>query len=242
MIHTIKKVLRNQQFAPGFWGLFTNPFYFARKGLYQHVQVLSKYLEGCVLDIGCGQKPYRHLIATKQYIGIEYQGPGIVEHSKADVLYSGLVFPFKSGSFDGILCNQVFEHVFTPVNFLNEINRVLKQDGWMIFTVPFVWDEHHQPIDYARYSSFGLRSLLIDAGFDVVQHHKTMNDVRTVLQLWNAYVYKKTLSKNGIINLLITVLLMAPVNILGELVTPVLGGNDDLYLDNVILARKARNV
>ena len=59
-----------------------------------------------------------------------------------------------------MLCNQVLEHVFNPDEFLLKINRVLKNDGKLLLTVPFVWDEHEQPFDYARYSSFGLKALI----------------------------------------------------------------------------------
>jgi SAM-dependent methyltransferase len=66
----------------------------------------------------------------------------------------------------------VLEHVFNPDDFLNEVNRVLKPSGKLLLTVPFVWDEHEQPYDYARYSSFGLRSLLEKHGFSIVKHEK----------------------------------------------------------------------
>ena len=58
------------------------------------------------------------------------------------------------------MCNQVLEHVFNPDDFVREIARVLKPGGALLLTVPFVWNEHEQPYDYARYSSFGLRAFL----------------------------------------------------------------------------------
>ena len=33
-------------------------------------------------------------------------------------------------------------------------------NGKCLFIVPFVWDEHEAPYDFARYSSFGLIHLL----------------------------------------------------------------------------------
>jgi len=54
----------------------------------------------------------------------------------------------------------------------------------------------------------------------------------------NAYIYKKTVTNNGWINLILTVLLMSPFNVLGEILAWILPRNPDLYLDNIILARR----
>ena len=45
-------------------------------------------------------------------------------------------------------------------------------------TIPFVWDEHEQPYDFARYSSFGIKSLLEKHGFHVQKQMKSVNDIR----------------------------------------------------------------
>jgi hypothetical protein len=42
------------------------------------------------------------------------------------------------------------------------------------------------------------------------------------------------------VNLVATLLLMTPFNILGELLHWLLPRNPDLYLDNIVLARKER--
>ena len=41
MIKQLKKIYLNEQFNPKFIGLFINPFYFARKGLYRNVSDLG---------------------------------------------------------------------------------------------------------------------------------------------------------------------------------------------------------
>ncbi len=224
---------------PTISGLFINPFYFARKGLYDSVCRLSPHITGRVLDVGCGTQPYRSLFGTVEYIGMELDTPENRARKRADVFYGGQTFPFESETFDSLLCNEVLEHVFTPTDFVRELWRVLKPGGHLLLTVPFVWDEHEQPYDYARYASFGLRALLTNAGFEVIHHTKTMSDVRVLCQLVNAYLYKVTVSNNQYLNLMSTLLLMAPVNLLGAVVRFLTPANPDLYLDNVILARKA---
>ena len=47
--------------------------------------------------------------------------------------------PFKNSSFEMVLMTEVFEHLnFSPVFVLNEIRRVLKDNGYFILTTPNV--------------------------------------------------------------------------------------------------------
>ena len=101
-----------------------------------------------------------------------------------------MVFPFESEQFDSVLCNQVLEHVFNPDFFISEISRVLKPSGKLLLFVPFVWDEHEQPNDYARYSSFALKFMLEKHGFRLISQIKTCADATIIFQLINAYLYK----------------------------------------------------
>jgi SAM-dependent methyltransferase len=230
---------RRQDFEPGSLGWLANPFYFARRGLLEGLKEFFPQMTGELLDVGCGSKPYRAFIPTTRYVGMEIDSAGSTAGPRvADVYYDGRNFPFADQSFDGVLCSQVFEHVFTPFEFLAEIHRVLRPGGRLLLTVPFVWDEHEQPRDFARYSSFGLRAVLENAGFEVATMRKSMADGRVLFQLWNAYVFKLTRTRRRSINVLSTVGLMAPINLAGIVLGSVLPRNPDLYLDNIVLARK----
>lgn len=44
--------------------------------------------------------------------------------------------PFKSNSFDLVLCTEVIEHVNKQNKVLDELFRVLKKDGYLILTTP----------------------------------------------------------------------------------------------------------
>ncbi len=237
MFSRLKSLIREQDFNPRGIGLLVNPFYFARKGLHQHIVALAPLVHGRILDVGCGSKPYRKYFNASEYIGLEIEG----RNKLADRHYDGQVFPFKDGEFDSVFTSQVLEHVFNPEEFFLEINRVLKGGGLLLLTVPFIWDEHEQPFDYARYSSFGLRHLLESHGFEIVDHKKSMDDIRVVFQMINAYIYKKTITRSARLNLLLTLILMVPFNLLGEFFAKILPGNNDLYLDNIILARKKQH-
>lgn len=238
MLKSIRQYIYKQQFEPGILGLLVNPFYFARKGLFTHLVPLLSRMSGDVLDVGCGRKPYdKYCICTK-YVGLEIETPENRLNKQADFYYDGSKFPFCDAEFDGIVTNQVFEHVFTPETFLNEIWRVLKPGGLLVMSVPFVWDEHEQPYDYARYSSFGLKHLLVNNGFEIMEHYKSCNDISAVIQLLNAYIYKIVFNRSNYFKIALTLAITSVINIVGLVLSKILPKNSDLYLDNIVLARK----
>ena len=54
------------------------------------------------------------------------------------------------------------------------------------------------------------------------------------------YIHKTAYTKNSYINLLITIIIIAPINILALIISKILPKNEDFYLDNVVLARKIK--
>ncbi len=239
MITRLKNQLEIEAFHPKLLGLFFNPFYFARKGLYKNIRSLASQISGRILDVGCGRKPYKNLFQYQEYIGIDIENPGHShENEDVDIFYDGKVFPLKDKEFDNVICNQVLEHVFTPDTFIKEINRVLKVGGNLLLTVPFVWDEHERPNDFARYSSFGLKYLLETNGFIVLKQVKSVNNITVIFQLFNTYIFKKLMMRNKLLYYLSLLIFIFPSNMLGTIVNLILPGNDDLYLDNIVLAKK----
>jgi SAM-dependent methyltransferase len=231
---------RRQQFNPGPLALLINPFFLARRRLWRAVASWAPQLRGQLLDVGCGIKPYRALFTVDRYVGLDVDSETTRRLGSADVLYAGGRFPFDDASFDAVLCNQVLEHIFEPDAFLQEIRRVLRPGGKLLLTVPFVWDEHEQPFDYARYSSFGLKALLQRNGLTVQQQQKLLDDASTLFQLLNAYVFKVLRTRHAPVNLLMTAVLLAPISALGWLLGSLSPRNPDLFLDQIVLAERSQ--
>src|SRR4030088_1045787 len=74
-------------------------------------------LTGKLLDVGCGQMPFRHLLpASVSYEGIDIPDAGSFGMQKnAEIVeFNGTQIPFPDNPFDSILCTEVLEHATHP--------------------------------------------------------------------------------------------------------------------------------
>jgi len=227
---------------PGILAIFINPFYIIRRGLYLHLRRNAKILNGKLLDFGCGNKPFKELFNVDEYIGLDLDKiDGGVNNEDADILYDGKTIPFKDNYFDSILATEVLEHIFNPDEVLQEIYRVCKPNGYLLLTVPFIWDEHEVPNDFGRYTSFGINHILTKHGFEIIVQEKTTNYIETIFQMWNTYVYKQIL-KSSIAKLILTPIIIAPITIIGLILSKVLPKRYGFYHTNIVLAKKYKNI
>jgi SAM-dependent methyltransferase len=136
---------------------------------------------GSVLDVGCGDQPYRRLIPKDcKYFGLDWDGSkaefSVTENS--DVTYfNGGKFPFPENCFDSVFHTEVLEHVKDTDLFLQECRRVLKPGGEMMLTVPFQARYHFIPFDYWRFTPSGLTEVLERAGFSNLRISPRGSDV-----------------------------------------------------------------
>ncbi len=149
-------------------------------------QIAEKFLyKGRVIDLGCGTAPYKETIlkTADEYIGVDWE---ISLHDKANVdVIADLSerLPFDDNYADIVVSFQVMEHLPEPHFFLSECFRILKQNGRLLLTVPFMWHIHEEPHDFFRYTRYGLRHLLAKAGFSDIEIHETTG-------FWQMWVLK----------------------------------------------------
>ena len=219
--------------------MFLNPFYFSRKGLYNGIKEYSVNLKGKLLDFGCGSKPYRNLFACDEYVGVDLESSGH-NHEKEDIdfYYNGKSLPFDDNTFDSIFTSEVFEHIFNLKEILNELKRVLKPGGKILITVPLTWDEHEAPFDFGRYTTFGIKHILEESGFEILKQSKLVNNVETIFQLWNLYIYRIFETKKKYLNLFLHSLFIPPFTSTGAVLSYIFPRKFDLYTINIILAGK----
>lgn len=99
-----------------------------------------------ILDIGCGISSILHFVK-----GIKYGIDPLAEHYKQ--LYSyppdlnisrggGEKLTFNDKYFDIIFCSNALDHTDDIYKTINEVNRVLKDDGYFILAVEFFKEKH----------------------------------------------------------------------------------------------------
>ena len=130
----------------------------------------QKYAKGKLLDIGCGEKPYKKMVVpyVDEHIGLDHED---TLHNKSNVDLFGTAYniPVDDEEFDTILCTAVLEHVEEPKEAIAEAYRVLKKGGYAIYTAPLFWHLHEEPRDFYRFTQYGLKYLFEKNGFETVE-------------------------------------------------------------------------
>jgi len=141
--------------------------------------------KGRVVDLGCGTAQYKEIIlkSADEYIGVDWKN-SLHDQDNVDV-FADLTqrLPFDDNFAETVVCFQVMEHLPEPNLFLSECFRILKPDGNLFITVPFMWHVHESPHDYYRYTRYGLEYLLKKNKFVAVE-------IRENTGFWQMWVLK----------------------------------------------------
>jgi Methyltransferase domain len=121
---------------------------------------------GAVLDVGCGEQPFRPLIEShrRRYVGMD------VDQNSArtvDILSTLEDAPPPAERYSLILCTEVLEHVADIDAAFAGLRRLAAPGSAVIVTVPFVFPLHMEPYDFRRLTLYGLERLASDHGFRV---------------------------------------------------------------------------
>jgi SAM-dependent methyltransferase len=130
----------------------------------------AQYLRGRLLDIGCGLKPYEDALRpyVQEHVGLDH-ADSLFSLERVDIVASAYDIPVGSETFDSALATEVLEHLEEPVRALREWARVLRPDGYIVITTPFIWHLHDEPRDFFRYTPHGLRHVIEQSGLEVVK-------------------------------------------------------------------------
>ena len=239
MVYALKARYRKEQFMPSWLSVFINSNYLVRKGIYAAIKKNAAEMRGAMLDFGCGMKPYRSLFTVDKYIGIDIRNEGHHnDTSFVDVFYDGNHIPFDDEFFDSVYSSEVLTHISDIDPVMVEIRRVMKTGATILVTVPFVWRENEQPNDAVRYTSFGIVRLFERHGFKIIKQDKCGNYFTTALQTCNDYLYHALFPGPVFVKIILTLIFIFPVNLMGVLLSPLLGRNKDLFSNMLIIAEK----
>lgn len=219
-----------------------HPFFIIRSGLLKGISKQSAAISGKLLDFGCGSKPYQSLFIVDEYVGVDFENEGHShQNEQIDIFYDGKKLPFTNNYFDAVLCSEVVEHVFNLDEVLKELNRVLKNQGKLLLTCPFVWSEHEVPHDFARYTQYALKDILEKNGFEIIAFEKSGNFISTGFQLFILFFYQYANApwlKFPPFRWLYKFLFYFILNVKAIVFSFILPKNQSLYLNNIVLAVK----
>src|SRR5689334_20858953 len=154
-----------------------SPYWLDWRSLRRAIARLAPQSRGVLLDVGCSERPYAELFAphVARYVGLDYP-PALLDKQpelwqildrarrSVDVFGDGLRLPFADASFDTVLSTEVLEHVSAPAAMVREMARVLRPEGRLLVTVPFLAPLHELPSDFYRYTPSALRALIEQSG------------------------------------------------------------------------------
>jgi SAM-dependent methyltransferase len=121
-----------------------------------------------VLDAGAGESQYAHHFARQKYFAVDLGvGDAGWDYSKLHAVADLTALPFASGSFQAALHIVTIEHLREPARAMAEIARTLAPGGALLIAAPHEWEVHQAPHDYFRFTRYGLRHLIEQAGCEV---------------------------------------------------------------------------
>lgn len=132
---------------------------------------VARHATGLVVDVGCGHQAARTAVGGGgRYVGLDhYRTASEWYGSTPDVFGDAQRLPVRDGAADTILLLDVLEHLPAPDACLAELHRVLAPGGCVVVQVPFLYPVHDAPLDFGRWTEFGLRRLLEGHGFEIVE-------------------------------------------------------------------------
>ena len=160
--------------------------------------------EGKVLDIGCGAGGNLKALQDQGWepYGIEISDVAAV-HARALVtgnIHAGTLesAPFAPKTFDLVLMSHSLEHLPSPIDALHRANRLLKDDGLLVVSVPNVnsleyklfgrwWFQLDPPRHFYHFGKTTLTTLLTQTGFEVRQFRtgvKTVFFMESLERVW----------------------------------------------------------
>ncbi|MES2796049.1 MAG: class I SAM-dependent methyltransferase [Bacteroidota bacterium] len=145
-------------------------------------ETLKKIPKGStILDAGAGEQQFKKFCAHLEYVSQDFAqyipdntNAGlqmeIWNYGKLDIISDIASIPVENGSFDAIMCTEVFEHIINPIEAITEFSRILKKEGYLVLTAPFCSLTHFAPYHfYSGFNSFFYETELDKNGFEIIE-------------------------------------------------------------------------
>ncbi len=119
-------------------------------------------MRGVVLDLGGKRENKRGAFRPPENEARAWRYLNLDWTTRPDIFADITRVPLSSASADCILCTETLEHLQNPQACVDEIHRLLREDGLAFASTPFVYPVHADPYDFQRFTEDGLRYLFRD--------------------------------------------------------------------------------
>lgn len=115
---------------------------------------------GRMLDVGCGEQPFRELISTLE---MTYEGLDLQQNAAGTVdIIASIERPLRIshpaiGEYDLVLCSEVLEHVADWGPAFANLAELTAPGGTLLVTCPHIYPPHEEPTDFWRPTPNALR-------------------------------------------------------------------------------------
>ncbi len=161
----------------------------------KHCAALYAKGPGVLLDIAPqaheGARPFFPDFITVKTLDID---PGSGCDFIADICAHNVHIP--AGTFDFVVCTEVFEHTLNPFNAAAEILRLLRPAGLLFGSTPFNFRIHGPLPDCWRFTEHGLRALL--RRFEVLELNHLETVGRALMPIHYTFVAKRPANNSTI--------------------------------------------
>jgi SAM-dependent methyltransferase len=163
---------------------------FRRKHLDRVMNELRNQFSGDVLDIGGEKKDNRSQFIPPFDRVKSWTSVNIDAETGADIIAPADRIPLNKECADWVIMTELLEHVSNPAEVLSEAERLLKGGGKILITMPFLYQVHGDPHDYARWTADMMRRNVSAAGLEVKSLEPMGGLFCVIYDLVRAHVYR----------------------------------------------------
>lgn len=199
-----------------------------------------------MLDIGCGHRHARTYLNHKvNYIGLDNFDTAVAWYgSRPDLYARAESLPLANERIDNVLLLDVLEHVSEPERCVREIHRVLMSQGKLIIQSPFLYPLHDVPLDFTRWTIYGISGLLENNGFIITGKQFCGSPMETAGMLFNIALCKTVINSfnrhhPGVLLGLLLPVMIPCINLVCLLLGKIMPEDDFMPFRYRILAEKS---
>jgi SAM-dependent methyltransferase len=219
------------------------------KVLFQEIKKFSKKIKNKkILDFGSGDQRYKKFfIKNNTYYSLDVKKSGYKRIKKNNFIIDGekkKKLPIKKSFFDIIICTEVLEHVIYLEFLIKEFKRILKKNGSILVTTPFVWAEHDTPYDFRRFTSYGIKKIFLENNFKIIKYKKLVCGNKALITVFHSQLNRLFYNYYRKDNKLILVLIKIYFNFIKIIIVYFFklfvpeNYQNNFYIDNFLIIKK----